>query len=688
MPELVFELGCEELPASQAARAASVLAEKIKEGLEAAFIPAGSITAWTTPRRLIVGAFDIPAIQPDQHKRQRGPALANAFGPDGSPSKALEGFLKGQGASLEDIEKEGDYVWASKTIAGQPSVSLLPAILGEAIRAIPFEKTMRWGGGRFRFSRPIRWILAAFDGAAVPFEFEGVRAGAASRGHRFMAPEEFPAPTWSALVDGLRERFVEPDPAARRARILDGIAAVSQGRADVVEALVDENTHLTEWPTATHGRFREDFMALPEPVLVTAMAKHEKMFPVRGEDGRLSSEFVFIRNGGDEATVSAGNSWVLNARFNDAKFFFDEDAALSLDDFLEKSASMTFQEQLGSVRSRASRLENLAAKLAASLGMSAEEQECARMAGLYAKADLSTGLVGELASLQGVIGGEYARRHGLAEEACEAIAGQYDLASFLPVDSPAKRVGFVLVCTDQLDKLAGYFGLGISPSGTSDPYGLRRAAGILVQAAWAWPAPPQPGLFWEMALSMASEEYRTQGIDFEDEKVLASAEAVFAQRAEAMLDARYDVREAAVSGAASQPRLVKARAAALALAQADQDLLNALSRPVNIAAAGAKKGEAFADPASKPGDDPVYGALLEAANAAHAGVNDALVSEDPEAVVAALRQLQGPIDRFFEALMVMVDDADERARRLGLMQLASRAILQAGDIAKLAGPGG
>ena len=482
MPELLLELGCEELPASFVRKAYGDLQSAITSRLDETGIAFGAAQSLGTPRRLIVRVEDVTERQPDVEKDQRGPGLTAAFDADGNPTKALEGFCRSQGASISDLRKEGDYVWLTKTIAGKPTVEVLSTLLPDAIKALSFDKSMRWGTLRMRFARPIRWILAAFDSHPISFEIDGIQAGIESRGHRFNYPENFVAKTFDQLVSQLRNREVEPDPAVRESRIREGALSVAGGKPDMPDALVDENVFLTEWPTAIEGAFRTEFLELPVPVLVIAMAKHEKMFPVRDDREQLTNKFVSIRNGGVDEVVKDGNAWVLNARFNDAKFFYDEDRKHSLQDFLEKTRAIVFQDKLGTVRQRAYRLAELGKKVASATGAGAEEQEMAEKAGLYAKADLPTGLVSELPALQGLIGGEYARREGLPDAVCWAIASHYDLARNPKVDCEGVRTAVRLSIADQLDKLVGYLGIGQAPSGSSDPYGLRRAATILIEA--------------------------------------------------------------------------------------------------------------------------------------------------------------------------------------------------------------
>jgi glycyl-tRNA synthetase beta chain len=688
MPELLFELGCEELPASAVRRAYEQLRQEIVVRLGEAMVGHGGSDALGTPRRLIVRVEDVAERQPDLTKEMRGPALKAAFGPDGAPTPALLGFCRGQGVDPEHVRRDGDYVWVDKHVPGRPSGEVLAEVLPAAVRALVFDKTMRWGASRMRFARPIRWILAAFGGERVPFEIEGVESGLTSRGHRFNHPAPFEARTFAALVEGLRAREVEPDPAVRAERIRAGARRVASGEPDLSDALVEENVFLTEWPEALEGEFRAEFMELPEPVLVTAMAKHERFFPVRGPNGLLLNRFVSIRNGGVDEVVREGNAWVLNARFNDAKFFYDEDAKRSMDDFLAATERMTFQERLGSVRQRSERLGELAAFLAGSYGFDRAGVEDARQAGLYAKADLSCGLVGELPALQGVIGAAYALRDGFSDPVAQAIGGQYDLARNLPLDQPGRQLGAIVLAADQIDKLAGYLGIGIAPSGSSDPFGLRRAVSLLVEVAWAWPG-PRPGYL--AAFHQAIALYGRQGIAIEE--ATATLADQFLGRYEALLghEVRHDVLAGAVGAGANllDPRQIRLRAECLALAATDSGFVQTATRPLNIVAAAEKKGIPFEKTdALREIDHAVLGSpegetLAQAMVSAREKLEAGALAESADRVIEALRELENPINAFFEATMVMVDDFEQRTARLNLLSATCEMLLVAGDFTKL-----
>lgn len=696
MPELLLELGCEELPANAVEKAYTDLRDSLASLLGKAGVLQGDGVALGTPRRLIVSFPNLDARQEDSTKEQRGPALKAAYDADGNPTPALLGFCRSQGIEPGDLRKDEQYVWVTKTIPGRATGELLAQLIPQAIRGLNFDKSMRWGSSRMRFARPIRWILAAFDGQVVDFEIEGVHSGLTSRGHRSYAPGEFTATALNGLVAELRKHSVEPDPDVRRQVILEGAAKVAGGSPILPEALVDENVFLTEWPTALAGQFRAEYEVLPEPVLITAMAKHERMFPVRDGSGKLTSNFVFVRNSGEDDTVRRGTEWVLNARFNDAKFFFDEDIKHNLDYFLEKTSGIVFQEKLGSVRRRADRLSALAAEIASATGAGPEEVEFARTAGLYCKADLSTGLVSELASLQGVIGGEYAKREGMHDAVCWAIASHYDLSKNANPEAPAARTAVRVSMADALDKLAGYLGLGLEPSGSSDPFGLRRAATTLIEAAWSWqgPLPSFNSLF-----SAALFQYDSQGIPNDVTKAFPALAALFASRYEALLpEVRHDILNAAlliqVPDQVTSPKAVLFRARVLEKLSSDVAFVQTATRPMNIVSAARKKGVEFGE------DDPLHrlehGALeskeglelFEQISEIVVPVRDAVAKEDAEELIRLFKSLEAPINAFFESTMVMVDQPEVRYARLTLMNACSAIFLDGGDFTQLVVEGG
>lgn len=679
MPELLLELGCEELPATFVQKAYEDLQRAIEEGLDEAGLSfASNRPPIGTPRRLIVSIDDIPLNQPDSIKESRGPSLAGAFDAEGKPTKALEGFCRGQGIDPADAETRDGYMWAVKKVPGRPTPEVLAEVLPRAIRSLSFEKTMRWGSGRMRFARPIRWILAAFDGKPLHFDVEGVRSDTLSRGHRFYAPETFVATTYEELLDGLVTRKVEPNPKEREVTIREVAIRIASGDVEMPETLVAENVFLTEWPTPIEGTFPESFLELPEPVLVTAMAKHEKMFPVR-RGGKLINKFIFVRNAGEDMTVRSGAEWVLRARFNDAKFFYDEDRKFTIEEFLERTSKIVFQEKLGTVRARADRLAALAEWIAEQSGAEPSEAEYARKAALYSKADLSTGLVSELASLQGIVGGEYARRNGLAEPVCEGIANQYDLSKCSPA-TIGGRTGLRVLLADQVDKLAGYLGIGEIPSGSSDPFGLRRAATFCIEGTWeTW------NLDFGGLLGVAATLYATQGVEVDLPSVQGAANTIFAGRYDSLLEGhRYDIVAAATMEdhglSALHPFLVRYRLKLLEILSQDVSFVQSATRPLNILKAAMEKGEDVPESLTE-----CRSALNSPEAERLAAALDSFLYEpkDLESHIASLKALSEPINAFFDSTMVMSKDAAERRARLALVRATSNALLTAGDLTKL-----
>jgi glycyl-tRNA synthetase beta chain len=693
MPELLLELGTEELPATAVHRAYTELGTRLTAFLEEAAVlgPGAEPVVMGTPRRLIVSFPDVASKQPDSEKEQRGPGVKAAFDSEGRPTPALLGFCKSQGTDPSQLRNDGQYVWFTKQIQGRETRDLLAEAIPKAIRALSFDKTMRWGSSRMRFARPIRWILASLGGELVPFEIEGVSSSLNSFGHRFYSPGAFPAGSLSDLLKGLRERHVEPDPAVRRRTILDQAAKVSApGTPDLPDGLVDENTFLTEWPTAIGGEFSTDLLQLPAPVLVTAMAKHEKMFPVRDGDQKLTNRFVFVRNSGVDDSVRKGCEWVLNARFNDAKFFFEEDRKHSLGAFLEKTEGILFQEKLGTVRQRCDRLQALAPLVAPNPGGNSEAAFAAA-AGLYSKADLSTGLVSELASLQGIIGGEYAKREGLPDPVCWAIATQYDLAKNPKPDCEGARTAVRLVIADQLDKLAGYLGIGLEPSGSSDPFALRRAASLLIEAALGWPERLRP---YSEQFALALEQYADQGIDLDGARASLALCGLFASRyATLMPDVRYDVLQAAVidesQPVATDPQGVRFRVRMLETLVEDRAFVQTTTRPMNIVIAAKKKGIEFGadSPLSRLEHSALESAsgleLLEVLSSQQEALAAAAAGEQDEEAIRLLLNLRDPINKFFEETMVMVDEPEVRYARLTLMHATALQLLVAGDFTRI-----
>lgn len=672
MPELLVEIGVEELPASMVKSAAEQLFSALSVRIAESELGGNEGIWMATPRRLIACVDSIAGKQPDKTIEKRGPAANAAFGPDGAALPPLNGFCKSLAIEPAEVEIRGDYVWANIDVRGKRAAVVLSQIIPEAIRTISFEKTMRWGAGKMRFSRPIRWLIALLDGEVVSFEMEGVKSGNLSYGHRFLAPASFEVKSFRDLEVRLRERFVEPDPAQRAAKIK------SASESDDKD-LIEENVYLTEWPIPVRGHFREDFLELPKPVLVTAMAKHEKFFPVLNATGRISNEFVSITNGGEPETVRRGNEWVLNARFNDAKFFFDEDRRHSLAEFLEKTQRILFQEKLGTVRMRAERISQLAATIASQALLPAEEIENCKLAGMYCKADLSTGLVNELPSLQGKIGGEYAKRENFPDAVCWAISSHYEPG--MSPDCEGARAALIAMCADQSDRLAGFLGIGESPSGSSDPYGLRRAATLLIEAQIGWNAEKMGIATW---ILHATQLYRAQNIDLADESaILAQLRELLESRYAAILsDVPHDARQAAFETVWDERSDRFAMRARMIAALADDiRFVRTAKRPANIVQAAKKKGIHFGEVDESLFETDEEKTLFKDVRRFKGEIMQRPL--DAQEDVAALRTLASPIDKFFDEVMVMVDDEVMRNNRLALLAEADALFRKIGDFSKI-----
>jgi glycyl-tRNA synthetase beta chain len=599
----------------------------------------------------------------------RGPALKAAYDAEGKPTGALLGFCRSNGVAVEELRKDETYVWLTKTVVGLATEELLADLLPKSITGLTFEKSMRWGKGRLRFARPIRWLLAAFDGKSVNFEIEGVAAGLESRGHRFYAPETFSATSLESLLKGLRTRRVEPDVDIRTESIREQALAIAGGAPDLPEELVEENAFLVENPTAITGEFRMEHLSLPT--------------------------FIFIRNSGEDASVRRGAEWVLNARLDDAQFFYKDDSKHDLDYFLEKTSGIVFQEKLGSVRERADRLESLSGFIASQSGASDEEIAWAKLGGRYAKADLSTGLVGDMASLQGVVGGDYARRAGHPEAACWAISSQYNAALNPSPATPNARTALRVCLADNLDKLVGYLGLGLIPTGSSDPYGLRRAATVLIEIALTW---PEAALNYKQLSLEAASLYQTAGSQNNVADMETALMELFANRYPIIFpSARYDVLEAAThreDAGILVPSLIATRIAALDFLASDHGFVQTATRPINILSAAKKKGAKFSELGVGLHDsqdkakfqdalDSTEGRTLYDAAIAAKGIGESLRNGSSEGVISAAKCLEKPINAFFDSTMVMAEDETTRYARLTLVQLVALELRVIGDFTKL-----
>ncbi|MDQ2799762.1 MAG: glycine--tRNA ligase subunit beta, partial [Armatimonadota bacterium] len=553
MPELLWEIGCEELPATFVAPTMAQMEKLFADKFRAARLweDRGTVKTYGTPRRLVLHVADIAARQSDETVTVKGPSEAVAF-QNGQPTKAALGFAAKNKIAAEDLQIVDGYVQATVTRAGRSTSELAAELLPQIARELTFPKAMRWGANKLRFARPIRWIVALLDEEIIPFSIEHVSTGRTTRGHRFLSPDAVDVPSAAAYFELMRQKSVLIDPAERREMIVSQAKTLAQetgGEVQIAEELLDENVFLTEYPTDVLGGFDPAYLTLPRPVLVTAMRKHQRYFPLNGPDGALLPNFIAVRNGGGEYldTVRRGFENVLSARFNDAKFFHDLDTQTPLSAKIDGTKTIVFQEKLGSVYQKALRLQAMLEPSGLTANLSETDAQQLKRAAELSKADLASEMVKELPALQGIVGEEYARRDGEPQTVARAIAEHY-MPKGAGDPLPDGEMGRLLAIADRIDTLTGYMGIGIIPTGTSDPYALRRAAsGLAALLATSPTLPTVPSLF-----DAAWQAYRDQQIALSADKeaAFAALRLLLAQRLDAALDeknVRYDVREAVLA---------------------------------------------------------------------------------------------------------------------------------------------
>jgi glycyl-tRNA synthetase beta chain len=480
--ELLFEIGTEEIPAGLLSRAVVDMEDIIRKSLTERRIGFTGIKCMVTPRRLVLTIADLALKQDDQTIEKMGPAKKAAFDENGNPTKAALGFARGQDMDISQLEtiitEKGEYLGARKTIAGQPTDTLLPEILTSFLLAIPFKKSMRWGSYDLRFARPVHWILALYGGNVIPLKIEDIESGNTSRGHRFMSPAPFAVTGFEDYLSKARENFVIADQAERKNLILEEArksAAEVGGKLFYTDDLLETVSLIVEFPVIVRGGFEEEYLKIPKEVLTTTMISHQKYFPVINDEGKLLPHFIAVSNTmpRDIAVVAKGNERVLRARLADASFFFEEDKKVPLEDRVELLKKVVFHTLLGTSHKKVMRFRKLAVKIASKVKPSVKKN--VDRAALLAKADLESLMVGEFSELQGIMGREYALLAGEKPEIANAIYEHY-----LPIvaggDLPQTDEGAIVGIADKIDTIVGFFGVGLPPTGTADPYALRRQA--------------------------------------------------------------------------------------------------------------------------------------------------------------------------------------------------------------------
>ena len=687
--ELFIEIGVEEVPAGYIAPALESFKKMMTVRLDELGLEYASVRTAATPRRLAICISDLAANQPDREEEFIGPSKKAAFDDNNAPTKAAIGFAASKGASVDDLDiietPKGDYVRLLKEKKGQATAELLQKIVPEAILDLAFPKSMRWGDERTVFVRPIQWLLALYNGAVIPFTIGAIASGNTTLGHRFMAPATLAVKSYEDYLIGLRQNHVLADCAERRAAVEAEIARAvdeatgSDGAAVLAdEELVDTVTNLVESPHAVCGLFDDRFLALPDAVLITSMREHQKYFSVVDQNGALLPRFVAINNTHieKEKAAAAGHQRVLRARLEDAFFFFNEDQERSLADRVGDLTGLIFQNKLGTMYDKTERLVQLAGKLAEELAP--DHRLATERAALLAKADLLTSMVGEFPSLQGVMGRDYAL---LAEEEPAVAAAIQE--HYLPVRAggalPRKIDGALVGMADRLDTIAGCFAIGQRPSGTADPFGLRRLAlgllHIIEDRSFALSLSALVEESLELYGEKVSEDYATvksQIIDFIQGRFVNDlvARGVPRQAIEAVTSVSFD-------------DVIDCRARIEALAAMKEQptfavLAAAFKRVMNIikdSRGGTVDDNMLQESAEKQ--------LFETLQMVQKEADPLILAKEYGAALNVILHMKEPVDTFFDQVMVMADDPQLRANRLNLLSAIAQLFLKVGDFSKM-----
>ncbi len=681
------------MPAALLPGAIEALAAGGRQLLDQEGLGYADLLATATPRRLVLYVRGLDLRQPDRRERVRGPAAAAAFAADGSPTAAALGFARSQGVDVASLRVEetpaGRYVFAERVRAGRPAAEILAERLPAAITGLEFPRSMRWGSGDLRFIRPIRWLVALLGSDVVPFAVAGVESGRVTRGHRVLGGGPVTVARAEDYFRALEAAGVIVDHGRRRdliRRQVEEAAASAGGRPLLDEELLDEVTFLVEYPTAFAGRFDPAYLELPDAVLITPMKHHQRYFPVAA-DGRLLPAFVGVRNGGREHLdlVVAGNEKVLRARLADARFFFREDTRRPLADYVKRLEGIVFQARLGSMAEKVERVRSLAAVLADRVGADAELRGVLDRAAYLCKADLATSMVYEFPELQGIMGREYARRSGEPEAVAEAVFEHW-LPRFAGDALPATPAGACLAVADKLDTICGCFAAGIQPTGSQDPYALRRQAlGVIHTLRGGLAGLDRLGLgeLVDMALDRYAGRPEFPAGPGRDALRQAVVEFFFGRIRSLMGEDGYahEVVEAVLATGCDVPGELWRRASAL----------TELAGSPELAEAGAAYRRA-ANLAEKAESDEVVPALLTGAGeralweglaAAEGGIRARAEAGDYAGYFAAYARLRLAVDRFLDETMVMVDDAAVRRNRLALLRRVARLGRLVADLGRL-----
>lgn len=679
--DLLFEIGAEEIPAGFMPNILGQLKQLAETKLNDAHLPFESIATYGTPRRLALIVKGLADTSAEISERHKGPSASIAYDADGNATKAAIGFARGKGLDVTDLVVEDGYIYAETKTAGVPAKDIVTDMLPQLITGLNFPKSMHWGNLDAKFVRPVRWLVALLDEDVIPVEFATVKSGNVTRGHRFLGADEITIKNASSYVDTLKENFVMVDQDARCELIskqLHDMAASKNASIVWDDDLLEEINYLVEWPTALCGGFEESYLALPDAAIITPMKDHQRYFPLIDQDGKLLPMFLTVRNGSDHSieVVQAGNERVLRARLDDAKFFFNEDRKKPLIDRQDGLTKIVFQEGLGNLADKTERLLELGRVFGEECGLHEDAAVVLERATELAKTDLTTGMVTEFTELQGVMGKEYALLDGESPEVAETIFEQY-LPRFAGDVLPQTEAGKVLSIIDKVDNIVATFSRGLIPTGSQDPYALRRQTiGILnILLGSEWNISLRPIFKASMELLNVPAEKQEELLGQVEEFFTLRLKNIFLDREvpHHVIDLLLSNNELSVADAEG---LVNA----LLANRIDEnvELVQAYTRMYNLV-----KDVEYTGVNSDLLKEDAEKELFEAASKASEASSAAWEAGDYDAVVAVPATLVPAINKFFEDVMVMDKDEAIKANRLQLVRLAYSVMAIIGDISAL-----
>ena len=679
--DLLFEIGAEEIPAGFMPNILGQLKQLAETKLNDAHLPFESIATYGTPRRLALIVKGLADTSAEISERHKGPSASIAYDADGNATKAAIGFARGKGLDVADLVVEDGYIYAETKTAGVPAKDIVTDMLPHLITGLNFPKSMHWGNLDAKFVRPVRWLVALLDEEVIPVEFATVKSGNVTRGHRFLGADEITIKNAASYVETLKENFVMVDQDARRELIskqLHDIAASKNASIVWDDDLLEEINYLVEWPTALCGGFEESYLALPDAAIITPMKDHQRYFPLVDQEGKLLPMFLTVRNGSDHSieVVQAGNERVLRARLDDAKFFFNEDRKKPLIDRQDGLTKIVFQEGLGNLADKTERLLKLGRVFGEECGLHEDAAVVLERATELAKTDLTTGMVTEFTELQGVMGKEYALLDGESPEVADAIFEQY-LPRFAGDVLPQTEAGKVLSIIDKVDNIVATFSRGLIPTGSQDPYALRRQTiGILnILLGSEWNISLRPIFKASMELLNVPAEKQEELLNQVEEFFILRLKNIFLDREvpHHVIDLLLSNNELSVADAEG---LVNA----LLANRIDEnvELVQAYTRMYNLV-----KDVEYTGVNSELLKEDAEKALFEAASKASEASLAAWEANDYAAVVAVPATLVPAINKFFEDVMVMDKDEAIKANRLQLVRLAYSVMAIIGDISAL-----